>query len=135
MAQGNWCHEPDRAQVAEGIIDDRLAQKAQNFFVGKISNTEFGKSLVQKYICYKLDRFGREGDMRIVIGASGKVPDGWIGTEYPYVDVSNASTFGHYFRKNTVSAFSQNMYGNILTGIRPATLAPIVLPHCEPAVI
>lgn len=82
-----------------------LLIKIKIFLSRRISNTEFGKSLIEKYISYKLDRIEREGDLRIVIGASGKVPDGWIGTEYPYVDVSNASTFERYFRKNTVSAF------------------------------
>lgn len=45
------------------------------------------------------------GDLRIVIGSSGTGWDGWISTEYPMFDVTNAASVRRFLRPGSVSAF------------------------------
>ena len=45
------------------------------------------------------------GLLRVVLGASGNVPRGWLGTDYPAVNFLNHSGLGLRFRPGSVHAF------------------------------
>mmetsp|Transcript_22443 Transcript_22443/g.57137 ORF Transcript_22443/g.57137 Transcript_22443/m.57137 type:complete len:271 (-) Transcript_22443:123-935(-) len=46
-----------------------------------------------------------KGLLRVVLGASGNVPRGWLGTDYPAVNFLNHSGLGLRFRPDSVHAF------------------------------
>jgi predicted SAM-dependent methyltransferase len=52
----------------------------------------------------RLQLLTNRGDIRIIIGSSATAMDGWISTEYPYVDITNENKLGYWFRANSVTS-------------------------------
>jgi predicted SAM-dependent methyltransferase len=47
---------------------------------------------------------GEPSDLRLIIGASATTMNGWISTEYPIVDIADASNLFNWFRAGSVTA-------------------------------
>lgn len=75
-----------------------------------IKNSFLFKFLKYFYLLFK-SLYGRliltlskKDNIRIVVGASGIVPHGWVGTEIQYLNLLKESTWRNFFQKNQVKA-------------------------------
>jgi len=56
------------------------------------------------YGSYILKKINNKDDIRIVIGASGIVPKGWLRTEVEYLNLLKEDTWKKFFKENQISA-------------------------------
>ncbi len=63
----------------------------------------------------RLERAARSGrPIRLVVGASGVAPSGWLPTEQWYFDVTDATSWARYFRPGTVTAvFAEHVWEHL----------------------
>lgn len=69
-----------------------------------VSSIYIGLRFFSQCLKPRLQLLISRGATRIIIGSSATAMDGWISTEYPYVDITNGKRLGYWFGENSVTS-------------------------------